>query len=146
MQQIYKNPCQKAISIKLLEKLYWNRTSACVFSGKFAAYFQEHLWRAVLLFSIFQDQNWVEYRNFTWFPGMEVLWKCTISSEFNLLLGCPTANAWQLLRRHCYLSDVSNCFFYFAIFDRSSFRALKRCYIPKRDRVLCELQIENLLV
>ena len=39
--------CQSSISIKL--QLYWNRTSAWVFSCQFAAYFQntfswEHLW------------------------------------------------------------------------------------------------------
>ena len=34
-----ERPCRSAISIKLL----WNRTSAWVFSCKFAAYFQKHL-------------------------------------------------------------------------------------------------------
>ena len=43
------HPCRSVISIR---QLYWNRISACVFTCKFAAYFQntfftEHLWKAV---------------------------------------------------------------------------------------------------
>ena len=52
--EVYLGPCQKVRSSHpevFLKQLYWNRTSACVFSCKFAAYFQntfskEHLWTA----------------------------------------------------------------------------------------------------
>ena len=52
MQQIYcRAPTPKCDFNKVEKQLYWNRTSALVFSCKFAAYFQnifsyEHLWRA----------------------------------------------------------------------------------------------------
>ena len=47
-----EHPCRSAISNKVALQLYWSRTSACVFSCKFAAYFQnifleEHLWKTV---------------------------------------------------------------------------------------------------
>ena len=35
-----EHPCQSLISIKLLKQLYWNHTSAWVFSCKFAALFR----------------------------------------------------------------------------------------------------------
>ena len=52
MQQIYRRtPMPKYDFNKVANQLYWNRTSAWVFSGKFAEYFQnnfswEHLWVA----------------------------------------------------------------------------------------------------
>ena len=52
MKQIYRRtPLPKYDFNKVALQLYWNRTSAWVFSCKFAAYFQntfsqEHLWRA----------------------------------------------------------------------------------------------------
>ena len=52
MQQIYKRtPMPKCDFNKVALQLYWNHTSAWVFSCKFAAYFQntfskEHLWMA----------------------------------------------------------------------------------------------------
>ena len=52
MQQIYrKTPIPKYDFSKVALQLYWNQTSAWVFSCKFAAYFQntftqKHLWRA----------------------------------------------------------------------------------------------------
>ena len=47
-----EHPCRSATSNKVALQLYWNRTSACVFSCKFAACFQnifleEHLWKTV---------------------------------------------------------------------------------------------------
>ena len=38
----WEHPCQSLISIKLLNQLYWNYTSAWVFSSKFAAHFQNN--------------------------------------------------------------------------------------------------------
>ena len=52
MQQIYRRTrMPKCHFNKVASQLYWNRTSACLFSCKFAAYFQhtfssEHLWKA----------------------------------------------------------------------------------------------------
>ena len=52
MQQIYRRtPMPKCGFNKVALQLYWNRSSAWVFTGKFALYFQntfsfEHLWRA----------------------------------------------------------------------------------------------------
>ena len=51
MQQIYRTRILKCNFNKVAKQLYWNHTSAWVFSCKFAAYFQktstqEHLWRA----------------------------------------------------------------------------------------------------
>ena len=52
MQQIYRRiPTPKCDFNKVTLQLYWNHTSAWVFSCKFAAYFQntfsqEHLWKA----------------------------------------------------------------------------------------------------
>ena len=52
MQQIYRRtPMPKCNFNKVAKQLYWNHTSAWVFSCKFAAYFQntfsqEHLWTA----------------------------------------------------------------------------------------------------
>ena len=52
MQQIYRRtPLPKCDFKKVAKQLYWNRTSAWVFSCKFVAYFQniffqEHLWTA----------------------------------------------------------------------------------------------------
>ena len=52
MQQIFRRaPMPRWDFNKVAKQLYWNRTSAWVFSCKFAAYFQnifsqEHLWRA----------------------------------------------------------------------------------------------------
>ena len=52
MQQIYRGTLmQKCDFNEVAKQLYWNRTSAWVFSCKFAAYFQntffkEHLWAA----------------------------------------------------------------------------------------------------
>ena len=52
IQQIYRRtPMPKCDFNKVALQLYWNHTSAWVFSGKFAAYFQntfswEHLWVA----------------------------------------------------------------------------------------------------
>ena len=52
MQQIYsRTPMPKCDFNKVALQVYWNRTSAWVFSCKFNAYFQnifsyEHLWRA----------------------------------------------------------------------------------------------------
>ena len=44
MQQIYwRTPMPKCDFNKVAYQLYWNRSSAWVFSGKFAAYFAEHL-------------------------------------------------------------------------------------------------------
>ena len=41
MQQIYtRTPMPKSDFNKVVKQLYWNRTSACVLSSKFAAYFQ----------------------------------------------------------------------------------------------------------
>ena len=56
MQQIYrKAPMPKCDFNGVTKRLYWNRTSAWVFSFKFAAYFQntfsqEHHWVAASLF------------------------------------------------------------------------------------------------
>ena len=52
-----EHPCRSTISIKFVKQLYWNCTSAWVFSCKFAAYFQntfyqDHLWVAASVFSI----------------------------------------------------------------------------------------------
>ena len=53
MEQIYRRtPMPKCDFIKVAKQLYWNCTSAWVFSCKFTAYFQntfsqEHLWVAV---------------------------------------------------------------------------------------------------
>ena len=49
--------------IPLRKKLYWNHTSAWVFSCKFAAYFQntffwEHLWVATSEFRIWKKKSW----------------------------------------------------------------------------------------
>ena len=58
-----EDPCQSVISIKLqsnfTKQLYWNHTSAWVFSCKFAAYFQntffkEHLWVAASVYIMLQ--------------------------------------------------------------------------------------------
>ena len=52
MQQIYRRtPMPKCDFNSVALQLYWNRTSTCVFSCKFAAYFQNtfsyvHLWTA----------------------------------------------------------------------------------------------------
>ena len=52
MEQIYRRtPMPKCDFNKVAKQLCWNHTSACVFSCKFAAYFQntfsqEHLWMA----------------------------------------------------------------------------------------------------
>ena len=50
-----EHPCRSVISIKFLKQLYWNHTSAWVFSCKFAAYFQntfyyEHLWTSASVY------------------------------------------------------------------------------------------------
>ena len=51
MQQIYRRtPMPKWDFNKVAKQLYWSHTSTCVFSYKFAAYFQntfsqEHLWK-----------------------------------------------------------------------------------------------------
>ena len=58
MQQIYRRtPMSKCDFNKVAKQLYWNRTSAWVFSCKFAAYFQntfyqDHLGVAASVFSI----------------------------------------------------------------------------------------------
>ena len=51
MQQTYKRTTMRNCDLsKVANQLLWNYASACVFSGKFAAYFQnscfdKHLWR-----------------------------------------------------------------------------------------------------
>ena len=58
MQQIYRRaPMPKCDFNKVAKQLYWNHTSAWVFSCKFAAYLQnifskEHLWMAASVFLI----------------------------------------------------------------------------------------------
>ena len=62
MQQIYKRtPMSKCEFNRLTKQLYWNRTSAWVFSCKFAAYFQntfswEHLWVAAFVVYLFSTE------------------------------------------------------------------------------------------
>ena len=59
MQQIYRRkPMPKCDFNRVAKQLYWNRTSAWVFSCKFAAYFQnnfssEQLWKTTPLHSTF---------------------------------------------------------------------------------------------
>ena len=69
MQQIYmRTPMPKCDFSKVALQLYWNQTSAWVFSCKFAAYFQntfskEQLWVVASIFSlsrkVFSSREWL---------------------------------------------------------------------------------------
>ena len=78
-------------------QLYWNHTSTCVFSCKFAAYFQktfsqEHLWVAAfenLTFQIYHTLNYfirflLNFKSFSSYPYKESLMKCLIDSSFKI--------------------------------------------------------------
>ena len=82
MQQIdRRTPLRKCNFNKVAMQLYWNHTSARVFSCKFAAYFQntfseEHLWAAAFeLTAAFELKIFKFYaRNVVWFVLSYVFW------------------------------------------------------------------------
>ena len=75
MQQIYRRtPRLKCDFNKVVLQLYWNRTSAWVFSCKYAAYFQntfslENIWRVTSGF--YQKSSFIQ-RHVTWNPRQKL--------------------------------------------------------------------------
>ena len=81
LQNYRRTPMPKCDFNKVAKQLYWNHTSAWVFSCKFAAYFQntfsqEHLWRAAFghrhLLRNFQNSYFLKTVTlFLWLSSLE---------------------------------------------------------------------------
>ena len=74
---------------KIVESLQrnLNRNIFCVAVGKKTESKSSFLQRVLKMMLVLLKYHCVNYRNYTWFPSVEILWKCTVFAEFRAT--CP---------------------------------------------------------